>query len=1157
MVQFCGAEYADVPLCCTESQIDELDQNFATPRTLLSSCPACYANFVDFFCSFTCSPKQASFLNVTKTQQTSEGKIAVAEVDYLVSDRFGTAFYDSCANVKMSAINDNVMKIIGNGAKNYHEFIKYLGDEKPLGSPFQINFPEPAVDDTPFDHKAKNCYDKDYGCACVDCPDRCPTLPDVSSQQGCRVGLLTCWSFAIIIIYSVALVGFVGGYIFTHLYMRKDLTYERLSMDDDSSGPLFEQPRQYWLNNRLQQWCHMQGFICAKYPWHVIAASLVVVGILSSGWSKFQVETDPVNLWVAPDSEAAQQKRFFDESFGPFYRTEQMFISGDNVVSYDTLKWLFTIEDEIRALQSPGGVKLSDICFKPTGDACVVQSVTGYWQGDVSKLDPNTWKSDLQSCINEPVSCRPDFGQPLNPDIILGGRDVNASWLDSKALISTFVVANSLNETQVNKAKEWEAVLRDYLQTVEKSDYRVSYSTEISLQGELNKSTNTDIKIIVISYVVMFLYASFALGRLRPHPLVDSRFTLGLFGIAIVLMSVSASVGLFSFFGVKVTLIIAEVIPFFVLAVGVDNIFILVHEFDRHVHGTIEDRIARTLGKMGPSIILSATCETIAFALGVIVDMPAVRNFAIYAAGAIVIDALLQMTMFASALALDERRKEANRIDCMPALRVKNRQEIPLQESVIDHFIRKAYAPFLLRRRTKFVILAVFLGIFTTSLALVPFVQLGLDQRIAIPSDSHLIGYFNDLDEYFGIGPPVYFVTKDLNVTDLSGAKALCGRFPTCDEYSLSSILEQERKRPDVSYIDQATASWIDDFFLWLNPELESCCREKNGKLCDGSDSSCDMCYPKWNVSLGGMPQGQDFLHYLDFWLKSPTVEECTLAGQAAYAGTILADDEAVTIKASSFRTFHTPLKTQADFIAALLSARRIAETISENTGAEIFPYSVFYVFFDQYANIIPLAIRTLSIAFVSVFLMAALFLGSIFTALIIVFTILMIVADVAGVMAIWGISLNALSLVNIVICVGIGLEFCSHIGRAFMVAGSGTGGSNVRERDDRVYSALVAVGGSVFSGITVTKFLGIIVLAFTRSKIFEVYYFRMWLALIVLGALHGLVFLPVALSLGGGKGYTMLDSDEGDEYASRRYSSGGFLIDGADEEGESDADEL
>ena len=72
----------------------------------------------------------------------------------------------------------------------------------------------------------------------------------------------------------------------------------------------------------------------------------------------------------------------------------------------------------------------------------------------------------------------------------------------------------------------------------------------------------------------------------------------------------------------------------------------------------IDERIARALGRMGPSILLSASTETIAFAMGAFVGMPAVKNFAAYAAGAVLINALLQVTMFVSVLALNQRRVE-------------------------------------------------------------------------------------------------------------------------------------------------------------------------------------------------------------------------------------------------------------------------------------------------------------------------------------------------------------------------------------------------------------------------------------------------------------------------------------------------------------------
>jgi len=60
---------------------------------------------------------------------------------------------------------------------------------------------------------------------------------------------------------------------------------------------------------------------------------------------------------------------------------------------------------------------------------------------------------------------------------------------------------------------------------------------------------------------------------------VDTKILLGLSGVLIVLVSVLTSIGIYSYSGVPATLIIIEVIPFLVLAVGVDNIFILVQTF--------------------------------------------------------------------------------------------------------------------------------------------------------------------------------------------------------------------------------------------------------------------------------------------------------------------------------------------------------------------------------------------------------------------------------------------------------------------------------------------------------------------------------------------------------------------------------------------------
>ena len=1059
------------------------------------------------------------FLNVTSTIHPDGKSAMVASVDFLVSETLGQTFFDSCKEVKFSTTNGYVMDFIGGGAKNYHDFFKFLGEKKPGGSPFQIDFPRRELPGmTPLHLDAKACNDSNptYRCACVDCPATCPILDDLPSKRQCYAGVIPCWSLAMILIYSVTLVGILSAYSARKVFAYKQrplrlsarttfLTRahttgassdedEEDSLDGARTGDKFGE-REYVLDSQLHRAFYKLGFTCATYPLTTIALCILAVGAMCLGWSRFAVETDPVKLWVAPQSDAAKEKAFFDESFGPFYRAEQAFLVNEtgSVLTYDTLVWWFDVESRVWALKSEANITLDDVCFKPVENACVVQSVTGYFGGDVDMVNPDTWKDDLEMCISQPVACLPPFKQPLKPSLILSAEKDNVDPLDSKSMITTWVVKNGLKGGEAwNKGDNFEVALRDLMLQIqreaEERGLRLSFSTERSLEEELNKSTNTDAKIVVISYIVMFLYASLSLGStfsISRASLVSSKFTLGLFGILIVLLSVVSSVGIFSAFGVKTTLIIAEVIPFFVLAVGVDNIFLLVHEFQRmntrFSDESIEQRVGRALGRMGPSILLSAVSETVAFSLGAAVGMPAVRNFAIYAAGAVIFDATLQCTMFVAALALDQKRTEANRMDCFPLVKFGGRGLGGFHyESRLTRFVRRWYAPLLIKRTTKAFVNVLFFGMFAAGLALLPGIQLGLDQRIAIPSDSYLIQYFDDLDQYFASGPPVYFVAQDVDVTTLAGQQALCGRFATCNEFSMANILEQERKRSDVSYIAEPAASWIDDFIQWLNPEIEKCCRLRKGtdgkKLCapQTPDRLCDVCYkdhePAWDTTLNGSPRGDEFLHYLDFWLSSVPNDDCPLGGAAAYADAIVVDKHKKTIKASHFRTSHTNLNHQQDYIAAYKAARRIAGEIQGNIGGSVFPYSVFYIFFDQYISIVPLTFILLGSALGAIWVASAILLGSITTAMLLTGTVAMIVVDVAGVMVLWGVSLNAVSLVNLVICVGIGVEFCAHVAKSFTVPNPAAVShiqprmGKTTEREERAMGALVSVGASVIS---------------------------------------------------------------------------------------------
>lgn len=94
--------------------------------------------------------------------------------------------------------------------------------------------------------------------------------------------------------------------------------------------------------------------------------------------------------------------------------------------------------------------------------------------------------------------------------------------------------------------------------------------------------------IVIISYMAMFVYIGIffcywgiAIGQFPSK--VSSGFTLSIIGIIIVLASVLSSMGLISYMGIGFTMISGEVIPFLILAIGVDNMFIIKNAMERQV----------------------------------------------------------------------------------------------------------------------------------------------------------------------------------------------------------------------------------------------------------------------------------------------------------------------------------------------------------------------------------------------------------------------------------------------------------------------------------------------------------------------------------------------------------------------------------------------
>ena len=123
----------------------------------------------------------------------------------------------------------------------------------------------------------------------------------------------------------------------------------------------------------------------ASYPWLVIGGGLVLTVVCAVGLLKARLESDPIALWVSPSSAVLRDKEYFDSTFGPFYRTEQLIFtpattsvssstpaqsgnSTSTILTRRTMLMLQQLTVTIRSLSvsyNGSDVTLSTLCYRP------------------------------------------------------------------------------------------------------------------------------------------------------------------------------------------------------------------------------------------------------------------------------------------------------------------------------------------------------------------------------------------------------------------------------------------------------------------------------------------------------------------------------------------------------------------------------------------------------------------------------------------------------------------------------------------------------------------------------------------------------------------------------------------------------------------------
>ena len=262
-------------------------------------------------------------------------------------------------------------------------------------------------------------------------------------------------------------------------------------------------------------------------------------------------------------------------------------------------------------------------------------------------------------------------------------------------------------------------------------------------------------------------------------------------------------------------------------------------------------------------------------------------------------------------------------------------------------------------------------------------------------------------------------------------------------------------------------------------------------------------------------------------------------------------------IEASRFRFQHVPLVNQSVYVNAVLQTNAVARTYRNNftlmegrttsknfilNGEAVdiqtaFPYSLFYVYYDQYLFIRGISVQNLLIGFATIFVAVQLVMnlkGALLTVLFCFSCVLHLIGVLwlLNFLPDYTVELNAISVVNIVVALGLSVEFCAHIIIFYMKSPkSNSKNPNV----DHIQYSLQNVGVSVLIGIMTTKVIGVFVLLFAPSKVFQIYYFRMYFFLIVVGFFHGFMLLPLFLT------YVNIRSTESDKVTDSKFAQEEF----------------
>ncbi|KAI1728809.1 patched family domain-containing protein [Ditylenchus destructor] len=639
--------------------------------------------------------------------------------------------------------------------------------------------------------------------------------------------------------------------------------------------------------------------------------------------------------------------------------------------------------------------------------------------------------------------------------------DNRSNTIEGTTLVAINFHAIYNNSTMEAIMRKWEREALEYSIHTQKDPYSLIHVHTVSeglASDEMKKTSALAAPLIGVSVAMIIFFTVVTSLKLDP---IRSKPWEALFGVLCPVLSLAASFGFLFWIGFKFVPI-ATVVPFLVLAIGVDDVFIFLHAWAHTSHDlSLHIRVAEAMGSAGISITITSLTNFLSFAVGILSSTPAIRIFCVFMSTAILFAYIYQIFFYTAIVAIGGLREEANLNAYVPCIKLaKHKKEKPSKKhewrEALENTVETAldmWVDFLLSIWTRIALAICLLLYWTIAGYGVSQIKVGLSSERLFLDGSPLHEAINLHRNFKGLGQMIVFVN---NPMDLSGSIG-----------EILNVLEEFQSAPN-SVGPSSTQ-------IWLQPYLEFIAVQEGHPL---------------NFQYKYLPGFLNFSEYHKWshYISLGDSQDCF-------------DEKSSCVSKFFFSTGFQGAISWVDRLKLLQSWRVITE---KYTAFNITIYDDFSMYADQLLTIPPAAVQTVILALVCMSMVLIVFTPNYSTIVPGVICILSINLGVFGLLFYWDIDLDPISMTTTLMAIGLSVDFVAHISFHYYKGDTG-------DKKQRLKQALTSTSWPMLQAAFSTV-LGILVLASVRAYMIEVFV-KVVVLVIVLGMVHGLIFLPIVFA--------------------------------------------